>query len=567
MQPSSSRKRHRPHTLMDAIEEAGLSKQAVVDGQTDLSRLDNNERVSLLDYIGQVVDRTDTFNSLFSTALKLRGAHIKDMGKLSAPRDSIFPIVGTDELFIRKAYKELHDTIIGTFENAHARNAIQKHIVVTGTSGIGKSAFLVYFAIRLLAESDDDNPPMIVFHTKRSEKCYIFGGRSTVRSGSIKDFEPFLSLPDTWYLVDSSPDPVLDRAKTIISASPKTLFSEAHQYQDVDKGVAWRYYMDPWNLEELTLCRTNVTSFQVVPLETMEDLYAKIGGVPRYVLERPMKELNLHPDDLDSAKTMACERLGQALDRVKDPVMLMQFFSQGKDTLDISSRLIHRWPSDDHRTFRLEWASAYVAEKVATLLTQDACTQMLKRLIADPNGSSSGIMFEAYVLRVFREGGHTFEIKDLETGQSARLDIPRRPQTEHFSRISSVAAGTLCIPRIRNYTCVDLLLAPRDLFQITISKSHPIKGPPLSKLIDSLVQAHWVSPTDEPWLIFVVPSQVYVDFETQKYLSSEEKVYRRLPADIQRVRQHVLKIDLESAAAGKSPGLQIPMQQDADILE
>lgn len=264
---------------------------------------------------------------------------------------------------------------------------------------------------------------------------------------------------------------------------------------------------------------------------------------------------------------MACERLGQALDRVKDPVMLMQFFSQGKDTLDFSSRLIHCWPSDDHRTFRLEWASAYVAEKVATLLTQDACTQMLKRLIADPNGSSSGIMFEAYVLRVFREGGHTFEIKDLETGQSARLDIPRRPQTEHFSRISSVAAGTLCIPRIRNYACVDLLLAPRDLFQITISKSHPIKGPPLSKLIDSLVQAHWVSPTDEPWLIFVVPSQVYVDFETQKYLSSEGKVYRRLPADIQRVRQHVLKIDLESAAAGKSPGLQFPMQQDADILE
>jgi hypothetical protein len=58
---------------------------------------------------------------------------------------------------------------------------------------------------------------------------------------------------------------------------------------------------------------------------------------------------------------------------------------------------------DGHRTFRLEWASAYVAEKVVTLMTQDACTQMLKRLIANPSGSSSGIMFEAYVLRAFRE--------------------------------------------------------------------------------------------------------------------------------------------------------------------
>ncbi|KAH7057951.1 hypothetical protein BKA57DRAFT_418711 [Linnemannia elongata] len=470
------------------------------------------------------------------------------MDKLSAPYGTLFPVVGTNELFIREAYKDLHDTILGTFDNARAGNEMQKHIVVTGTSGIGKSAFLVYFAIRLLAESDDDNPPMIIFHTKRSSKCYAFGGRSAVRSGDIKDFEPFLSLPDTWYFVDSSPDPVLDRAKTVISASPKTLFSDAHQYQDVDKGVAWRYYMAPWSLEELTMCRTNVTSFQVVPLEAMEDLYAKIGGVPRYVLERPMKV------------SMACERLGQALDRVKDPVMLMQFFAQGKDTLDFSSRLIHRWPTNGHRTFRLEWASTYVAEKVGTLLTQDTCTQMLKRLIADPSGSSSGIMFEAYVLRAFREGGHIFEIKDLGTGQSTQLRIPRNPQSEHFSTISPVAAGTLCIPRSRNYACVDLLMAPRNLFQITISRTHAIKGPPLSKLIGSLIEAHWITPDDEPWLIFVVPSQVYADFGTQNYLSSEMKVYQRLPAALRRVRQHVLKIDLESAAAGRSPGLQIPIQ-------
>jgi hypothetical protein len=47
--------------------------------------------------------------------------------------------------------------------------------------------------------------------------------------------------------------------------------------------------MAPWSLEELKICRTKVSSFKVVPLEAPEDLYAKIGGVPRYVLERPMK--------------------------------------------------------------------------------------------------------------------------------------------------------------------------------------------------------------------------------------------------------------------------------------
>jgi hypothetical protein len=159
-------------------------------------------------------------------------------------------------------------------------------VVVTGTSDIGKSAFLVYLAIRFLAESNDDNPPIIIFHTKRSAECYVYGGLSTVRSGDIEDFKPFLSLTDTWYFVDSSPYPILDGAKTVISASPNILFSEAHQYKDIGKMVAWRYYMAPWSLEELTMCRTNVSSFQVVPLEAVEELYLKIGGVPRYVLER-----------------------------------------------------------------------------------------------------------------------------------------------------------------------------------------------------------------------------------------------------------------------------------------
>ncbi|KAH7053022.1 hypothetical protein BKA57DRAFT_534145 [Linnemannia elongata] len=341
---------------------------------------------------------------------------------------------------------------------------------------------------------------------------------------------------------DSSPDPVLGKAKTVISASPKSLFSEALQFKDVDKEVSWRYYMTPRDLEELKKCRSSVVGFEVVPSKV---------------------RLSLHPNDLERAKVMACERLEQALDRVKDPVTLMQCFSQGKDTLDISSRLIHRWPIDDHDTFRLEWASTYVAVKVAALLSQDACTRMLTNLITNPNGSASGIMFEAYVLCTFREGGHIFELKDLETGQSGCLEIPRNPEVTHFNTITQVTAGTLCIPNMCNYACVDLLLAPRDLFQITVSRNLPIKGQPLSKLFDSLIQARWIPRLDELRLIFVVPSHVYADFEKQSYSTSDGKVYRTVPADILRVKQYVLKIDLELAAGGKSPGMQALVQQDA----
>ncbi|KAG0195588.1 hypothetical protein BGX28_001035, partial [Mortierella sp. GBA30] len=179
--PSFKMKRHRPHTLMEAIEEAGLKEKAVVDGQPDLSRLDNKERVSLLDFVGQEIDRTDTFDSLSKTALELKGADMKDTDKFSAPPRTRLPVVGTSDLYVREAYRHLYDTILETFENNRpfAGYEAEKHIVVTGTSGIGISAFLVYLAIRLLAESDDDNPPIIVFHIKRSAECYVFGGRST----------------------------------------------------------------------------------------------------------------------------------------------------------------------------------------------------------------------------------------------------------------------------------------------------------------------------------------------------------------------------------------------------
>ncbi|KAG0060478.1 hypothetical protein BGZ92_006698, partial [Podila epicladia] len=147
--------------------------------------------------------------------------------------------------------------------------------------------------------------------------------------------------------------------------------------------------------------------------------------------------LSLNPHDVKGAEESALKRLEQAFNNVKNPIDMMQYFSQGKDTLEFSSRLIHRWPSDDkHSKFRLEWASAYVAEKVCDLLTEDAYREILKDLVKDPGGSASGVMFEVYVLRIFREGGHTFELKDLKNGKLSQLTIPQQPDTVHFKAIS-----------------------------------------------------------------------------------------------------------------------------------
>ncbi|KAF8932624.1 hypothetical protein BGZ47_011274 [Haplosporangium gracile] len=105
---SSESKRHRPYTLMDAIEKADLTEKAVVDNRFDLTCLDNKERVSLLDFLGEEIGRSDTFDSLSSTARELQGADMESMDKLSTPHGTKLPVVNTKELYVRKAYKDLH---------------------------------------------------------------------------------------------------------------------------------------------------------------------------------------------------------------------------------------------------------------------------------------------------------------------------------------------------------------------------------------------------------------------------------------------------------------------------
>ncbi|KAH7038616.1 hypothetical protein BKA57DRAFT_539669 [Linnemannia elongata] len=523
---SSKRKRFVIYTLKDKIEAAGLTEKAVVDGRSDLSRLDNKERVSLLQFIGQEVDRTDTFDSLSSTARACRDLSFQELDLISTPSSTRLPVVSAEDLYVRQAYKDLYSEITWKFPDS-PRNRGWRRVVVTGTSGIGKSVFLVYFTIRLLATSLDDNPPIVIFHKNGGSKCYVYGGVSTLRYGDIEDFRPFLGLRETWYLVDSSPNPQLVEARTVISASPKTLYSEMNQYQEIDKRVPWRYYMAPWVLEELERCRGDIRDFQAVTKEFMEELYDLVGGVPRYVLEKPKDILSFDPDDYAGAKKK------------------------------VSGHLLHRWPSDDHNDFHLEWASAHVAEEVSKSLHDAAWKLILKSLITDTDGAAREVMFKTYVRHIFRKGGCEFQVKDLQDGTVTTLEIPPSPRVEWFKEIPTLSAGALHIPKQCNHACVDLLLASRHLLKVTVYQKLDIKGPTFSTFLDSLIRQNWISPSDEALLIFVVPSEIYDGFRAQKYLNFAGNVYETDPQQLQRVKQLVLKIDLNPVSTGQFPGLSL----------
>src|SRR5205809_602329 len=155
---------------------------------------------------------------------------------------------------------DLHQAIIkeGLTNKYVHNNIIHSSLtrgLLTGTSGIGKSCFLIYTTIRLLSESDENNPQIIFFQPKSGDIFYCFVGTSFVRSGVYDDFEVFFRHPNVWYFVDGRKDVEVVNAKTLVNLSPKSLASTSNsnndsQYQEFDKVLLDIFYMSPWSVDE-----------------------------------------------------------------------------------------------------------------------------------------------------------------------------------------------------------------------------------------------------------------------------------------------------------------------------
>ncbi|KAK3806776.1 MAG: hypothetical protein J3Q66DRAFT_375100 [Benniella sp.] len=511
----------------------------------------------VLGNLGRAAEVDSSFYSLFETArtIKETARIIRETGTeeplefLSAPEHKRLPVVDTQKLYVRESYKSLYQEITSRFKDDPSLPR-RNRIVVTGTSGIGNSAFLVYFMARCLWESDPETPPIVIFREKHSSDCYVYGGITTLRYGVINEFQSFLSLPGTWYLVDSSTEPKLDSARTIISASPKTL----SDYKEVKKEVVWSYYLAPWNKHELDKCRSQISTFGKITSEFMDSLYDKIGGIPRYVLQKPSESLGLFPDELGRAEREAYGLIQRAIDQVTDATVYIQCFSKAEDSLAISSRILHRWPTDDHSDFEFRWASEHIQKAIYDKLDQQSWRKVLEMIVRAEGGE--GLFFE-YVAHILRKGGYTFEIKELaENATPGRLEIPKRPTVNVYQRAADFRElgkkeGTLYIPATPNFPCIDAALGADKLFQMTMSQDHPIKQTPFKEIIDAIREGFGGTLN----LYFVVPEERFENFKRQSYLNNDGLVSKAVPQEVQAVKQFALKFCLQSAYRGGSPGM------------
>ncbi|GES86557.1 hypothetical protein GLOIN_2v55951 [Rhizophagus clarus] len=98
------------------------------------------------------------------------------------PSNLELPVIERSSLYVRKAYVELYD-LIAKYGSVKAPNLKHKFLL-TGTSGVGKSCFMIYLLIRIMREQDST---AVIYQHSVSNVFYCFENFD-VKTGDYEEF-------------------------------------------------------------------------------------------------------------------------------------------------------------------------------------------------------------------------------------------------------------------------------------------------------------------------------------------------------------------------------------------
>ena len=462
---------------------------------------------------------------------QLKNISITEENLLVLPDGCELFLQGVREILVRDSYKTLYEII------NHGEHK-DKHVVVVGNPGIGKSCFLLYEMYRLRQENKD----LRLFYTSASLSQHILFDRDSVHLFTTEEMPSILGvLQDLTYLYDCGTKgdktvyPPVPAQKTIIATSPDKTNTQSFWKAAVRLGkcTAVRLCMPPWSLDELKYFEGHKLSEKV-----LIERYLIWGGVPRYVLA-----LNEPKSSIDEA----------IVNTPPEKILtLPSMLRTGVLDTDLSHKLFQLCPKDDQfEEVDVTFASDYIKRSIYKKY-EDHCQSMVCAIIT-ANRTFSG--FEGQLFEQMAHGklasGCCFQVKSLHDNSTSCLDL-RKPQLVYFRDIADLSKYKIAganyteqvylQPQPKNFKSLDsiMLLCGTNRaigFQITVQTHHSIHRGGLQDVRKALCKTE-----NDPFdIYFVVPPVVLNEYnKLQPYVGTRNKTLTSASALPKNVKQWVL---------------------------
>jgi hypothetical protein len=364
-------------------------------------------------------------------------------------------------------------------------NPKMKYVSLTGTPGIGKSIFYLYFFQRFKKQFPSSCIVTASFAKQRElEKCLVFepGSIEGVKHKDIPDIEGSI------HLYDGPPKVKPSDNKMVCFTSPYYSWLDG-----MIKAVNHvPLYLPVWTLPEL--CEANELLNLGLDYDTIKERILLFGGSARYCLALQNGFYNRGVQGI-VRKAESIESFNAAQECLKKKV----------DLEDVSHQIFYYVPlyyDSLPQDFDLVFCSVSIARIVEKYI-QDKSEEKRKKLVDWLKGSTKcstllGWLFEGYANQILGKGGY-FKLRSLNSDEII---------VEHIVQYRPAPSDT--------YESIDGYCASK-LFQITRNFNHPVNAKGIKKHCDLIT---FTNP-QELKLIFVVPKGMGDDYKKQNILIEE----------------------------------------------
>jgi hypothetical protein len=415
----------------------------------------------------------------------------------------------TIKLYERDVYKSITEDIL--------RNQFLC-VYITGTSGIGKSFYLLYLMYALVRESivNATTIPTIFYKTREGESFLLLPDGKVMKSTmAFPVFTREMGVPN-YVLIDSVVHSVdLQYGPHIMVASNTMFFKEFQKRMTEVGSKSKKIYMDQWSEGELHC----ISPYHLDILDLRYDIFGgsaknfKLSGPslsndnnPQYAIVESIIELLfntrrhtvIEEDWINTKASITCAIVEQ-LNMVEESASQEAFSSMFYQTLTTGQRT---------------WTTTFLKLLAGKLLDTEALTisERLQQIIGT---SGMGIMFE------YR--GHEALLKSKTQNNATSLVKYQRPIAISFSvpnrlvlfraisDISALSAECYGVPAAGNFPCIDSIMQPRIVFQFTTTRDHPGIEDKMSTIRAQLNEKN----EKNHCLVFVVPQELLDCFPVQ----------------------------------------------------